>query len=69
MSSTAISIPRPARWSHTLVAVAAGVLVALIVTVSLVVAHAGGTTTHPARSLSGGGVSTDCLFRAPGRAC
>jgi hypothetical protein len=71
MSSTAISIPRPTRWPHGLVAVAAAVLVALIVTVSLVVANSGGGTAHLPTLRAGrfAPASVDCMVRAPGHAC
>jgi hypothetical protein len=72
MTSTTVTIPRQTSWPRTMAALAAAIVVALIVTVSLIVSHAGHSATHvPAfhSSQPSSGVSGDCLFRLPSRVC
>jgi len=71
MTSPAIAIPRQAHWPRNLAVFAAAVVVALIVTLTLMFSYAGHRTTHvPAlRVGQSSPVSADCLFRVPGHAC
>lgn len=68
MSITAVKLPRQARWSRSLIFLAMGILVALVVTLSLVgssLAH--GTSPAPTyRAPHAAPVSSDCQVRIPG---
>ena len=67
-TTTTITLPSEARWSRRMIAIATAVLVALVVTVSLVVSTLGHSSSSAPtlRTPQSASVSADCRAPIPG---